>query len=336
MKFTEVLHSTPQYNKQTLFVLNMAVSLEKYDPATSDAWLVCQACGTQFPSTDRAAVKTCHICDDPRQFVPASGQSFTTVSELKASSEAHYHNVFEPYPGDDRITYIRTEPSFGIGQRATLIKTPAGNVLWDCITFLDDETIRRIREAGELRAIVISHPHFYSAHVVWARAFGCPVYISSDDAEWTTMPSEHRQLITQTETTILNTGVRAVKVGGHFPGSLVLLFDRHVFIADTFMLTLSGVGSYDSDALGAKRSAKPPGLNTFTFMWSYPNMIPLPPDEVARMWSVISPYNFTAAHGSFVGRDLEDSTVKARLLESMQLQIRAMGYSNHALLALQV
>ncbi|XWX02409.1 hypothetical protein V2A60_010446 [Cordyceps javanica] len=310
----------------------MEFSNEPYEPTTTDHWLVCTACGTQFPTTDRTVVTTCRICDDPRQFVPESGQSFTTVATLKDSESPRYKNIFTPYTADPRITYIRTEPSFGIGQRSTLIKTPAGNIMWDCITFLDDETIQRIQKDGGLKAIVISHPHFYSAHVVWARAFSCPVYIASDDAKWATMSSSHRQLLTDVETTILDTSAKAVKVGGHFPGSMVLLYDQHIFVADTFMLTLAGVGDYEGDALGVQRQGRPEGLNTFTFMWSYPNMIPLGPDELERMWAVIRLYSFAAAHGSFIGRDLEDVRVKARLLESMQLQVRAMGHTAHSLL----
>ncbi|ATY60168.1 metallo-beta-lactamase domain [Cordyceps militaris] len=309
----------------------MAFAKEPYDPATTDQWLVCTACGTQFPTADRAAVTTCFICDDPRQFVPAAGQAFTTVASLK-DARPRYQNVFAPYAGDGRITYIRTEPALGIGQRATLLATPAGNVLWDCLTFLDDETVQRIRDAGGLRAIVISHPHFYGAHVVWARAFGCPVYTAAEDAAWATTASAHRQLLAGAETAILDTGVAAIKVGGHFPGSMVLLYDRHLFVADTFMLTLAGVGDYETDARRVQRESKPPGRNTFTFMWSYPNMIPLGPDELARMWAVMAQYRFAAAHGSFEGRDLEDTRVRTRLLESMQLQVRAMGHTSHPLL----
>lgn len=114
----------------------MALANEPYDPATTDQWLVCTVCGTQFPTTDRTAVTTCFICDDRRQFVPESGQSFTMVASLKELDSPKHQNVFTPYAADRRITYIRTEPSYGIGQRATLISTPAGgNVLWDCITF---------------------------------------------------------------------------------------------------------------------------------------------------------------------------------------------------------
>jgi len=152
---------------------------EPYEAATAD-WLVCTACGTQFPSADRSAVTTCHICDDPRQYVPPSGQSFTTLAAMRGSgtsSDPPYRNVFTPYAPDPRITFITTAPKFAIGQRAALIRTPAGTVLWDCLTLLDAETVRRVRDdfcgdtGGRLAGIVISHPHYYSTHVQWARAF---------------------------------------------------------------------------------------------------------------------------------------------------------------------
>jgi glyoxylase-like metal-dependent hydrolase (beta-lactamase superfamily II) len=64
-----------------------------------------------------------------------------------------------------KLIAIRTEPQLAIGQSAYLIRTPEGNVLWDCITYLDDETINAIKGLGGLKAIVISHPHFFSTHV---------------------------------------------------------------------------------------------------------------------------------------------------------------------------
>jgi glyoxylase-like metal-dependent hydrolase (beta-lactamase superfamily II) len=60
---------------------------------------------------------------------------------------------------------IRTEPQLAIGQSAYLVRTPEGNVLWDCITYLDDETIEAIKGLGGLKAIAISHPHFYSTNI---------------------------------------------------------------------------------------------------------------------------------------------------------------------------
>jgi hypothetical protein len=60
---------------------------------------------------------------------------------------------------------IRTEPQLAIGQSAYLVRTPDGNVLWDCITYLDDETVNMINGLGGLHSIAISHPHFFSTHV---------------------------------------------------------------------------------------------------------------------------------------------------------------------------
>lgn len=306
----------------------MDFSAEEYDQATSDTWLICSQCGTQFPSADRDSIRTCALCDDPRGSVPASGQAFTSMSELKAQG---HRNVFEEYAGDSRITYITSRPPIGIGQRATLIQTRAGNILWDCITLLDDDTLRHIRGLGGLRAIVISHPHFYSAHAQWARAFACRVYLAADDAKWTTMRSGHQLLVPDVETPVLDTGAKMIRLGGHFPGSMVLLYDRHVFIADTLMMTPAGFGDWTADAMGSPRQ-RPPGQNSFAFMWSFPNRIPLGPDEIARMWYIICKYRFEAAHGSFAHCDMEDVNAKARLLDSMQMQIRAMGHKSHPLL----
>ncbi|KAH7003048.1 beta-lactamase-like protein [Fusarium venenatum] len=293
---------------------------EQYDPVKADSWLVCDTCGTQFPTADRSTLKTCHICDDPRQFVPPSGQSFSTLGELKK----HFKNEWIGCPSDPNITFIHSIPKLAIGQRAILIQTPKGNILWDCITLLDDETILKIKEKGGLRAIVISHPHFYSTHVQWARAFACPVYIAAEDKSWTTFESEHQVALTESSTPILDTGATAIKLGGHFPGSLVLHYKSRLFIADTLMTTASGVGNWDVDATGAKRAARPPGLNSFSFLWSIPNFIPLGVDEMVRMWRALKGVEFTATHGGFTEMDIEHQDVKERVLESMKIQAKSI------------
>lgn len=299
----------------------MNFPLEPYNPDEASTLLICSTCGTQFPTTDRTTLTTCFICDDPRQYVPPSGPSFTTLSALFPT----HANVFTPYEGDERMVSIHTTPKFGIGQRALLLKTEEGNVLWDCVSLLDEETVRRIGEMGGLRAIVISHPHYYSTHVQWARAFKCPVYISAEDARWTTTSSSHQHLLTTTTTPILNTGVQALKLGGHFPGSLVLLFHHRLLIADTLVTTPSGLGASTVDALGRERERPPQGLNTYAYMWSIPNMIPLSVEEMRRMWAVLRGVEFRATHGAFVGMDVEAGDVKGRVRESMRIQARAMG-----------
>ncbi|KAM6537981.1 hypothetical protein FALCPG4_003873 [Fusarium falciforme] len=298
----------------------MSFTPEPYDPVTAATWLVCVTCGTQFPTADRSKVKTCHICDDPRQFVPPSGQSFSTLEELGKT----HRNEFTPCPADPRLTFISSTPKLAIGQRAILIQTPEGNILWDCISLLDEETISKIQALGGLRAMVISHPHFYSTHVQWARAFKCPVYLSAEDARWATMASAHQIPLALTETEVVS-GVKAIKLGGHFPGSMVLLFDGRLLIADTLMTTAAGVGGWEVDATGTSRS-KPPGLNSFSFLYSIPNFIPLNLDEMSRMWGILKKYDFRATYGGFAGMDIEDEGVKGRVLESMKIQARHMGY----------
>lgn len=299
---------------------------EAYDHQTAGSWLICQACGTQFPTADRTETTSCHVCSDARQFVPATGQSFTTLADMSRE----HRNELTPYSGDPRLVFIETAPKFGIGQRAVLVRSAGGNVLWDCIALLDEDTMERIKAIGGLKAIVISHPHFYSTHVQWARAFGCPVYLAAEDQGWATMPSTHTRLITEMETDVLGaggSGVRAIKLGGHFPGSLVLLFDGRLLVADTLMTTPAGLGRRPEG------SAQPPlGLNTFSFMWSIPNMIPLGADELWRMWGILDRLSFRSTHGGFAGMDVEDAGVKRRVLESMQIQCRAMGHASHPLM----
>jgi len=72
-----------------------------------------------------------------------------------------HHNRFEE--AASQLLGIGTEPEFAIGQRALLLQSPGGNLLWDCISLLDDETIAKVNARGGIRAMAISHPHFYSS-----------------------------------------------------------------------------------------------------------------------------------------------------------------------------
>lgn len=324
------------------------------DPDVSD-WLICTACGTQFPTTGnnddgQPPLTTCFICDDPRQYTPPSGQSFTTLRALSSSSSSpntqRYANEFHPYPPDPRLTFIHTVPKFGIGQRCALLQTtPDGknNILWDCLTLLDDATVAEIQYRGGLAAIVISHPHYYATHLLWARIFDCPVYLAAEDQRWLAQRDDARQVFLgpgETERDIVVGSAAAAKVlklGGHFPGSLVLLFDGRLLVADTLVTTPAGLGSWEADAAGApRRTGRPLGINTFTFMWSIPNMIPLPPDELAAMWKVLEKHEFRSTHGAFMGHDIEDRDgIKKRVLESMQIQVKAMGWPDHELIKMK-
>lgn len=67
-------------------------------------------------------------------------------------------------------------------------------------------------------------------------------------------------------------------------------------------------------------------------MWSIPNMIPLPPSEMTNIWNILRELDFESTHGGFAGMDVEDKNVKGRILESMKIQARAVGYEDHEIL----
>lgn len=186
---------------------------------------VCVTCGTQYDIPYDQRPESCRMCNEPRQFVPPSGQSWTTLGKM----QGQYKNEFKQDDTDGRIWSVFSRPQYAIGQRAVLIKTDAGNILWDCITFLDQETIDFIKSHGGLDAIAISHPHFYTTHLEWAREFDCPVYLAADDQEWLNREDiEGRRKLFDGETQEILPGATMVKLGGHFPGSSVLHWNNNI------------------------------------------------------------------------------------------------------------
>src|SRR5205823_13651951 len=111
-----------------------------------------------------------------------------------------------------------------IGQRALLIRTRAGNLLWDCVGLLDDATVGAVRERGGIQAIAISHPHFYSAMVEWSRAFGgAPIWLHAADRAHVMRPDQViRHWEGETADPLPGSGLTLVRVGGHFEGQTAL------------------------------------------------------------------------------------------------------------------
>src|SRR5262245_21928922 len=142
---------------------------------------ICITCGTQYPASETAP-EHCLICEDDRQYVNQNGQQWATLDQLR---QTHANRFTEVDPG---ITAIRTEPTFAIGQHGQLIQTQAGNLLWDCISFLDDATIAEVRRRGGIAAIAISHPHFYSSMVEWSHTFDVPIHPHADNRPWVMRP----------------------------------------------------------------------------------------------------------------------------------------------------
>ena len=94
--------------------------------------------------------------------------------------------------------------------------------LWDCISLLDEATVTLIKGLGGLKAIAISHPHFYTTMVEWSRAFGdVPVHLHAADQRWIMRPDPCVKLW-QGETLSLLPGVTLDPRRGTFPGGAML------------------------------------------------------------------------------------------------------------------
>jgi hypothetical protein len=140
---------------------------------------VCRTCAVEQPDTDKPAA-VCAICSDERQYVRPTGQQWTTLEELAAAG--HRGAVAEVEPGLHGITI---EPSVGIGQRALLVQTTSGNLLWDPNGYVDDDLVAAVHQLGGVAAVAASHPHMFGVQVEWSHRFGgVPVYVQVADREW--------------------------------------------------------------------------------------------------------------------------------------------------------
>ncbi|MFN8534216.1 MAG: MBL fold metallo-hydrolase [Dehalococcoidia bacterium] len=250
---------------------------------------ICVTCGVQFPDSD-APPERCPICDEPRQYIGWNGQVWTSLEELRRGGSRN--DIREEETG---LWSIQTKPAFGINQRAFLVQTPEGNLLWDCITFIDQETIEAVQRLGGIRAIALSHPHYYSSIVEWSDAFGgAPIYIHADDSQWVMRRSPNLRLFPE-ETVPLFGGITLVRLGGHFDGGLVAHWPSG---AEGRGVLLSG------DIIQVVQDRR-----WVSFMYSYPNQIPLSAAEVTRLVQRIRPFRYERIWGAFAQRQvMEDGS----------------------------
>jgi glyoxylase-like metal-dependent hydrolase (beta-lactamase superfamily II) len=243
---------------------------------------ICRTCGVQYAPSDEAPPR-CPICEDERQYVGWGGQRWTTMDELIASGAKNHVSEIEP-----DLLAIDTRPPIAIGQYALVVRTPAGNVMWDCVSLVDDDSVAAVRTAGGLAGIAISHPHFYASCVTWSKAFdGCPIYIHAADAQWVQYPGP-AVVLWEGDTREILPGLTLVNTGGHFEGSQVLHW---------------AAGQNGEGALLAGDSVQVVMDRRYvSFMYSYPNLIPLSEAVVRRIVERLRPFAFERIYGGWSGR----------------------------------
>lgn len=241
---------------------------------------ICATCGVQFPDSAEPP-PGCPVCLDERQYVGWEGQRWTSQAEL---GTGHANELREEEPD---LVGIGTSPSFGIGQRALLVRTPAGNVLWDCISLLDDATVGAVHELGGIAAICCSHPHFYGSCVDWADAFDASIWIPAADRAWIMRPSP-RINIWDSDSIEPISGCTVARIGGHFDGAAVLHWPAGA----------EGRGAL----LTGDTVTVVPDRDWVSFMWSYPNLIPLDPATVLGIADRVGRFRFDRIYGGWWGR----------------------------------
>jgi glyoxylase-like metal-dependent hydrolase (beta-lactamase superfamily II) len=252
---------------------------------------LCVQCGTEFAESN-APPEDCVICRDIRQYVRWEGQAWTTRAALKEKYSARIAD-------DHGLLGIEMKPHFAIGQRALLIPDRDGNILWDCVALLDDAIVAAIRAAGGLQAIAISHCHYYTTMIAWSEAFGdVPIYLHENNRKWVLRP-DRRVEYWSGETRALSDKARLVRVPGHFSGGTILHW------ADG----AEGKGALcTGDMLQVTMDRR-----YVSFMYSYPNMIPLNAAAVRRIGEIVEPLAFDRIYGAFWGRVIaRDAKAAAR------------------------
>ncbi|MBS2967972.1 hypothetical protein J9317_04175 [Metabacillus sp. KIGAM252] len=241
-------------------------------------YVICATCGVQYGKVQSPS--QCIICSEERQYVSPSGQTWTSLEEMQKSG-SYKNEILAEEPG---LYSLTTKPGFGIGQTAYLIQEKGFNVLWDCITYLDQQTIQHINELGGLQAIALSHPHYYSTQVEWAETFNAPIYIHEDDKEWVTRSSD-KIIFWSGESIELHQGIVLHRLGGHFKGGAVLQW-------------ING-NSHNGVLLTGDVIQVVADRRWVSFMYSYPNLIPLPPGKVEEIAEKVRPLKFNRLYNAF-------------------------------------
>jgi glyoxylase-like metal-dependent hydrolase (beta-lactamase superfamily II) len=174
---------------------------------------------------------------------------------------------------------------------------------------LDEALIEMIQAMGGLSAIVISHPHYYTTMVDWSRAFDAPIYLSAADRQWV-MRSDADIEFWDGQTKKITGGLTLIRCGGHFKGSTVMHWPE---------------GAEGRGALMSGDTIQVvPDRRWCSFMYAYPNLIPLPASIVRRIVEAVEPFEFDRIYGAWwnmvVARD-----GKAAVKRSAERYVRALN-----------
>lgn len=254
---------------------------------------ICETCGVQYAPA-LSEPENCFICNEERQYVNPGGQSWTTLDKM--IEEGNWINTI--HAEEEGLYSLHTTPDFAIAQTAYLVKAEGFNLLWDCVSYLDPATIVDIKALGGINAIALSHPHYYSTQVEWAEAFDAKIYIHEDDRRW--VPRESERIVFWSGRALeLQKDLVIHRIGGHFKGAAIAEWRKG---ANGKGVVLAG------DIIRVVADRK-----WVTFMYSYPNFIPLPSKKVQAIAKHMASMHFNRIYDAFhrIIPDSADQAVQA-------------------------
>ncbi len=127
--------------------------------------------------------------------------------------------------------------------------------------------------------------------VEWSRAFdGVPIYVQALDQAWVMRP-DPAIVNWQGETKKLPGGLTLIRCGGHFDGAAVLHWPA------------------GAEGHGALLTGDPIHVTAdhhVSFMYAYPNLIPLSAAEVSRVVESVEPFAFDRIYGGWFWTRIEE------------------------------
>lgn len=262
----------------------------------------CETCGVQQPPSDTPPLR-CVICEDERQYVGWSGQRWVERAALVGMQTTQMEETHG-------VTTLVLSPGIAINQRAFPIPTPQGQILWECLAAVTPDALAAIRARGPVRAIAISHPHFYGAMADWSEALGgVPVYVHRADAAWIQRRPDNLVLWSE-DRLALTDEVELVHLAGHFAGSTGLWWKTG---------PRPGGALFPGDAVQVSSDRR-----FASFMYSYPNHIPLGPDALSDLRGRVEAMAFEDVFGFSPGREMIGDA-RAKLTASFDRYARAIA-----------
>jgi glyoxylase-like metal-dependent hydrolase (beta-lactamase superfamily II) len=151
--------------------------------------------------------------------------------------------------------------------------------------------------------------------VEWSRALGdIPIYLHEADRQW--VLRDDRAIVYWGGGSLeVAPGISLIHCGGHFAGSTVLHWAEG---ADGLGALLTG----DSIMVAQDR-------RTVSFMYSYPNLIPLDGAAVERIVEAVAPFEFEQIYGGWTGKNVLEAAGPA-LRYSARRYLRAIGHRDRA------